>query len=148
MGNRISRDELHQGILELMEKRGTCGRLKVAALIVMDNRVIATGYNGTPSGLPHCGEYWGCDPSKPCTAAIHAEANAIYFCAKHGISTLDSTIITSASPCIKCAEAIIQAGISCVIYRDEFRDTSGIELLIKAGIKVKKYDNKDAIQNS
>lgn len=138
-GKRISRDQLHIQMAELMAKRGTCARLQVGAVLVKDKRVIATSYNGPPTGLPHCSEHI-CDVTKPCTHAIHAEANIISFCAKHGIATDDSILYLTHSPCIKCSELIIQAGIKAVIFDNEFRDMAGPTLLQRAGVFVYTFD--------
>lgn len=130
---RISRDELHMSMAMLMSQRGTCERLQVGAILVRDKRVIATSYNGPPENLPHCSDSV-CDITKPCTHAIHAEANIIAFCAKHGIETYHSMMFLTHSPCIKCSELIIQSGVACVIFSTQFRETSGLELLVRAGI--------------
>ena len=137
---RISRKNLFKEMLHLISKRSTCERLNVASLIVIDNRVVAFGYNGPPKGLPHCGEELGCDINLPCRSAIHAEVNAIYFCAKEGIPTKNATLWTSYSPCKKCAEAIIQAGITKVVYLEDFRDSAGVDLLKSVKISVEKYE--------
>lgn len=119
----------------LISQRGTCERLRVGAVLVKDKRIIATGYNGPPPNLPECGEEV-CDTTKPCTRAIHAEANLIAHCAKLGISTIDTTLYITHSPCIKCAELISQAGISKVVFGLKFRDEEGIKLLLQMGIEV------------
>lgn len=139
-GKRITRDELHMRMAFLMAQRGTCDRLQVGAVLVKDKRVIATSYNGPPVGLPHCSEHV-CDITKPCTHAIHAEANLIAFCAKQGISTIDSMLYVTHSPCIKCAELIIQSGIRAIIFGEKFRDDAGINLLRKAGLRVYDMDS-------
>ena len=144
--SRISREEMFCGILEVVEKRSTCLRSKVAALIEKDGRIISLGYNGPASGIPECTpvseaqsiEYdlttclgAGCDRS------IHAEQNAIAFAARAGISIEGATLYCSMSPCINCAKLIINSGIKKVIYLKAYRDYSGIELLHKAGIPTK-----------
>lgn len=137
---RISRNNLFAEMLRLIEMRSTCNRLQVASLLIRENRIVAFGYNGPPKGLPHCGPELGCDTDSPCKSAIHAEANVIYFCAKEGIKTKGATLWVSYSPCIKCAEAIAQSGIAKVVYLDEFRDSSGRDLLKGLGIEVVKYE--------
>lgn len=119
----------------LIAQRGTCERLQVGAVLIQDKRIIATGYNGPPPGLTECsGEV--CDINKPCTRAIHAEANLIAHCAKLGISTADTTLYVTHSPCIKCSELIAQAGIRKVIFGSKFRDDAGIRLLESMGVLV------------
>jgi dCMP deaminase len=133
---RISRENLYAEMAQLFAKRGSCRRLQVGCIAVKDGRVICTGYNGPPKGSHHCGEKLGCDITKPCTHAIHAEANMIAFAARNGIPLEGATIWTTHMPCIKCAELIIQTGFKEVRYLKEFRDTEGGELLNKCGIKV------------
>ena len=133
--NRISRDELAMRVALLISQRGTCGRLQVGAVLIKDNRIIATGYNGPPPGLAECADEV-CDISKPCTRAIHAEANLIAHCSKLGIPTENTTLYVTHSPCIKCAELIAQAGIKKVVFGLKFRDEEGLKLLLEMGIGV------------
>lgn len=135
--DRISRDQLGIRTAELIAERGTCSRLKVGCAIFKDGRNIVSGYNGSPKGQPHCLH----SDNAPCTEAIHAEANAIYFAAREGISLKDTKIYCTHQPCQKCAEAIIQAGIWKVIYLNVYRDKSGIETLLKANVLVYQINN-------
>lgn len=114
-----------------------CRRRQVGALLVKDRMIISDGYNGTPSGFDNV-----CEDENGVTMpyVLHAEANAITKVAKSGNSSEGSTLYVTASPCIECAKLIIQAGVKRVVYRDEYRLTDGIDLLIKAGIEVKKLD--------
>ena len=136
---RISRDKMLMDITTTVSKRGTCGRLQVGAVIALDGRVVATGYNGSPRGFEHCGPKI-CDDTKPCTQSIHAEANALVFAARHGLKVLGATLYCNYNPCSDCAKLIINSGITEVIFEKEFRTTTGIELLIKAGIIVRQFD--------
>lgn len=100
--------------------RGTCDRLRVGAVIVRDNQLLASGYNGAPAGWPDCSEV-GHQMSKmgdreSCVRTIHAEENAILQCAIHGISAKGAHIYTTASPCYDCFKRIAQAGITRVYY--------------------------------
>lgn len=114
-----------------------CKRRQVGALIVKDRMIISDGYNGTPSGFENiCEDESGV--TKP--YVLHAEANAITKVAKSGNSSQGSTLYVTASPCLECAKLIIQAGITRVVYRDEYRLTDGVDLLRKAGIEVEKVD--------
>lgn len=105
--------------------RSTCSaRAAVGAVLASsDGRVIAAGYNGSPSGQPHCDSV-GCllDSDGHCTRSIHAEENAILYCAKHGVSCAGAKMYVTHSPCIKCCKRIIQAGISNVVFLDPYRD--------------------------
>ncbi len=114
-----------------------CKRRKVGALIVKDKMIISDGYNGTPSGFENI-----CEDENGITKpyVLHAEANAITKVAKSGNSSQGATLYVTASPCLECAKLIIQAGISRVVYRDEYRLTDGVDLLRKAGIEVEQVD--------
>lgn len=114
---------------------GTCDRKRVGALIEFDRRIISTGYNGVPSGLPHCRH----EDDSPCTEAVHAEANAIAFAARHGLKVAGARLWTTLSPCYTCATLILNAGITKVRYIAEYRDTSGLDVLKRQGCVVERY---------
>ena len=115
-------------------------RSKVGAILVKDGRIISTGYNGQPSGFDNCCEELQSDGSyKTKSTVIHAEMNAILFCAKHGTATQDTTLYITLSPCSECVKAIIQAGIVEVIYLEPYRDLLGLTILTEAGIKTRQY---------
>ena len=135
----------NETFLDLARKIGDnskCCRAKVGAILVKDNRIISTGYNGKPSGWNDeacSGECNGCKET------IHAEINAIIFAAKNGMSTKDCVLYITHSPCQHCCLAIIQAGIKVVFFEELYVSDSsdglkGIEMLLKAGIKVFKYE--------
>lgn len=132
-GMRISRNGMLMQMAKLAAQRGTCRRRSVGAVIARDGRVLSIGYVGAPAGFPHCTPDI-CGPDKPCERTIHAEANAIAFAAKEGIRLEDSTLYTTASPCLHCAKLIINSGITTVWYDEEYRDVAPIELLEQAGI--------------
>ena len=106
-------------------------------MLVKDNMIISDGYNGTPSGFENV-----CEDENGVTKpyVLHAEANAITKIAKSGNSSKGATLYVTASPCIECAKLIIQAGISRVVYKDEYRLTDGVDLLRQAGVEVEKLD--------
>lgn len=115
-------------------RRSTCTRADVGAVIVADdNRVIATGYNGAPAGLPHCIDL-GCDvEDNHCVRTIHAEENAIFSAARLGISTKGCDIYITLAPCRRCAGAIIAAGLREVHYpAGEMRGVEGLHVLTAA----------------
>lgn len=130
---RISRQDYLIEAAKLASKRSTCQRLQVGAILERDGRIIASGYNGAPSGMPHC-DPLVCRLDRPCTRTVHAEANCIYFAARYGISTEGATLWSTDSPCKTCAEAIINAGIVEVIYEDQYRDGSPLLILQAAGV--------------
>jgi len=134
---RPSWDEYFLMLAKLAATRSTCLAFPVGAVIVNKNRqVLATGYNGSPTGSAHCTEqgycYPGlssCDASKTMPSrAVHAEANAIAQAAKHGISTDEGSIYVTLEPCLSCLKLIISAGIREVFYETPFN--SGESLLV------------------
>lgn len=114
-------------------------RAKVGAIVTKDNRIISIGYNGTPPGFDNNLEIENDDgtlTTKP--EVIHAEMNAICYAAKTCIELDGATIYLTLSPCHECAKLIIQCGIKRVVYTSEYRDTTGLEILRKAGIVCEK----------
>lgn len=134
---RISREELNLRIAGLIALRATCKRGQVGCVITQDNRIIATGYNGSII-KGHCEELH-CDLNTKCNQAMHAEANAICFAAKEGIPLKDAVLYCTTAPCESCARLIAQSGIKEVIYSNNYTDTKGQELLISLGIKSTHY---------
>ena len=104
-------------------------RMKVGAVLVKDNRIVATGYNGTISGADNTCELIVDGELVTREDVLHAEENVILFAAKDGRSTDGCTLYTTLSPCFKCSRMIAQCGIREVVYRDEYRDLSGVQLL-------------------
>lgn len=121
-------DEYFLMMAKLAATRSTCLAFPVGAVIVKDRQILATGYNGSPSGSVHCTSqgfcYPGlssCDASKTLPSrAVHAEANAIARAAKHGISTAGASIYVTLEPCISCLKLIISAGIKEAFYETTF----------------------------
>ena len=114
-----------------------CSRRKVGAILVKDRMIISDGYNGTPVGFENV-----CEDENGVTKpyVLHAEANAITKVAKSNNSSEGATLYVTASPCMECAKLIIQAGISRVVYGEEYRITDGLDLLRRAGVKVEKFE--------
>ncbi|MEA5082216.1 dCMP deaminase family protein [Proteiniphilum sp.] len=110
-----------------------CKRRKVGALLVKDKMIISDGYNGTPSGFENVCEDEN-DITKP--YVLHAEANAITKVARSNNSSDGATLYVTSSPCIECAKLIIQAGISRVVFADNYRLSDGIDLLRRANIEL------------
>ncbi len=108
-------------------------RRKVGAILVKDNRIVSTGYNGTPTGMDN-----ECETPENITKpeVVHAEINAILFAARNGQSTDGCTLYLTLSPCVECAKAIIQSGIKRVIYSETYRCTDGLKLLFENHIKL------------
>jgi len=110
-----------------------CKRKKVGAIIVKDRMIISDGYNGTPSGFENC-----CEDEQGLTSwyVLHAEANAILKVARSTQSCEGATLYITMSPCKDCSKLIHQAGIKRVVYLEGYKDNSGIDFLLKAGVDV------------
>jgi dCMP deaminase len=102
-------------------------------LIVKDEMIISDGYNGTPSGFDNC-----CENQQGETHwyVLHAEANAILKVAKSTNNCAGATLYLTLSPCKECSKLVIQSGISRVVFIDSYKDTSGIDFLVQAGVEV------------
>jgi dCMP deaminase len=136
---RISRNQALMDCAWTWQKRSTCLRLHVGAIVAREGRILVTGYNGAPSGIEHCNPE-NCGPDSPCTRAVHAEANCIAFAARHGISLQGTQLVTTDSPCVDCAKLIINAGIKDVLYWRPYRDISPLKLFAYGGVTVTKFD--------
>ena len=122
----------------------------VGAVIVKDKRVMATGYNGAPSGIQSCDEKGECLRRKlnipsgtkhELCFAVHAEQNAVIQAAKHGINICGATLYCTHQPCVICAKIIINAGISRVVYKEGYPDEFSMQLFEEAGVIVEKYED-------
>jgi len=117
-------------------------RLHVGAIVVKDDRIISIGYNGMPAGWDNDCEYVFTHPQTKIDELVtrkevlHAETNAIAKLAKSNESGMGATMFITHAPCLDCAKLIYQSGISSVLYRDAYRDTSGVTFLEKSGIEV------------
>ncbi|MDP8216156.1 MAG: cytidine/deoxycytidylate deaminase family protein [Candidatus Kaelpia imicola] len=145
MNSRPCWDKYFMSIATIVSSRATCLRRKVGALIVKDRRVLATGYNGTPSGITHCEEA-GCLREKlnvpsgqrhELCRGLHAEQNAILQAALHGISLKGSILYCTNQPCIICAKMLINAGIKEVIIGNGYPDKLAEDMFKEAGIKIR-----------
>lgn len=140
-------DEYFMHIAELAATRSTCLRRQVGAVIVKDKKILATGYNGAPSGLKHCLDI-GCLREKlkipsgerhELCRATHAEQNAIVQAALFGVSIQDSAMYSTTQPCILCTKLIINAGIKKIVIQDSYPDRMSEEMLKEAKVKVQVY---------
>jgi dCMP deaminase len=140
-------DHYFMGIAKVVALRSNCIKRKVAAVIVRDQRIISTGYNGTPRGVKNCSE-GGCPRCNSIDASgkgleeclcSHAEENAIVQSAYHGVAIKGSTLYTTFSPCLMCTKMIINAGIKEVVYNMDYSLTeTAFRLLQEAGIILRK----------
>ncbi|MBI1909824.1 MAG: hypothetical protein HYS22_06610 [Deltaproteobacteria bacterium] len=139
-------DEYFMSIARVVSLRSNCLKRKVAAILVKDKRIIATGYNGTPRGVKNCNE-GGCPrcsslaPSgsqlEECLCS-HAEENAITQSAYHGVNIKGATLYTTFSPCLLCSKMIINSGLTEVVFNHNYPLAEmPLKLLREAGIKIR-----------
>ena len=130
MSSRRTWDQYFMRIALLVADRATCARAKIGAVIVKDKNIIATGYNGSPAGHPHCTDI-GCliyvsrnpdgEEEENCFRTIHAEINAIAQAAKHGVEINGADIYINASPCYHCLKTLINTGIRRIYYLKPYK---------------------------
>jgi dCMP deaminase len=144
VANRPSWDEYFLEMARVVARRSTCLRRKIGAVLVRDRRILATGYNGAPSGLPHCEEV-GCQREDLGVAsgerqeicrALHAEQNAIIQGALHGVSLKGAVLYCTNQPCITCAKMLINAGVKRIVYVGDYPDPLALEMLTQADIEL------------
>jgi dCMP deaminase len=127
---RPTKTSIYIEIARAWAKRSTCSsKVAVGAVLVSsDGRVIASGYNGSPRGEPHCDDV-GCltDTDGHCLRAIHAEENALIQCAIHGISSVGTMLISTHQPCDRCARRLAQAGVIIAYYLEPYGKTHNYE---------------------
>lgn len=146
---RASWDEYFMNIAREVATRSTCDRKFVGAVIVRDRSILATGYNGSIRGLPHCDDVGHLMEEGHCVRTVHAEANAIVQAAAHGTGIEGAGIYVTASPCWGCFRLIANAGIKRIVFGELYRDQkiftnaqdAGIEL-VDFSQQVKTYDEK------
>ena len=146
--------DYYMRIAEVTADLSYAKRLHVGAVIVKENQILATGYNGMPSGWDNVCEYeeevmvsefgkktyfekTGLVKTKP--EVLHAETNAIAKVAQSTESSLGATLFCTHSPCIECAKLIYQSGINTVYYKENYRDDQGIKFLKLSGVNVHQY---------
>ena len=124
---------------EIYASQSYCKRKQVGCVITKEGRIVSSGYNGALKGQPN-----NCEDSNDETLStvIHAEANAIMFAAKVGVSIKDTTLICTLSPCVECAKLIAGAGISKVIFKIAHSNQEGIDFLKKVGTEVEQLKDE------
>ena len=146
---RPSWDEYFMDITKRVATRSTCLRRAVGALLVHDKRIIASGYNGGPTGLAHCLDI-GCLREKlgipsgqqhELCRGIHAEQNAIIQAARYGVSIEGATLYCTTQPCTQCTKMLINAGITEIVYAEGYPDDLARELLDESGIVVRRFED-------
>lgn len=137
---RPSWDSYFMELARVVASRSTCDRAHVGCVIVRDRRVLTTGYNGSPAGLPHCSDVGHKMENGHCVRTLHAEQNAIIQGALHGISTYKADMYLTHKPCYNCAKMIVNAGIVRVVHGGGYYAPGSLELLKEAGIQVQQMD--------
>ncbi len=136
--------DAYMDVAERFAHLSSARRLQVGAIVVKDDRIISIGYNGMPTGWDNCCEHTvhhhdlGTTTTVSKPEVLHAESNAIAKLAKSSESGNGATMFVTHSPCIDCAKLIYQSGIATVYYKNQYRNTQGIEFLDKSNIKVVK----------
>ncbi|MFH0890411.1 MAG: cytidine/deoxycytidylate deaminase family protein, partial [Candidatus Liptonbacteria bacterium] len=134
-------DDYFMAMAKVVSSRGTCDRLYAGAVLTKDNRIIATGYNGSPPGLPHCHEVGHLLEEGHCVRTIHGEHNALLQAARQGSTgTEGATLYTKYSPCIHCTKYVIACGIKRIVIGKIYRNPKAIEMLQEAGIEAVMYE--------
>lgn len=142
--HRPSWDDYFMRIAKEVATRATCPRRSVGAVIVLDRRILTTGYNGAPRGLAHCTEV-GCKMvNGHCQRALHAEQNAILQAALNGVSTRGATVYVTCQPCNICAKMLINAGIVRVVFEGDYPDPFAMELFCEAGTELLRLRDGEA----
>ncbi|MCK4249603.1 MAG: dCMP deaminase family protein, partial [Candidatus Omnitrophica bacterium] len=143
-------DEYFMEITKLVATRSTCLRRQVGAILVKEKRILATGYNGAPTGLKHCYDRGGCLRQKEkipsgqrheLCRAIHAEMNVLLQASSYGVNIKGSTLYATNQPCILCAKMLINAGVKHVIISSGYPDPQAVAILKEAKIKIKFLKN-------
>ncbi len=144
-------DEYFMQITQLVASRSTCMRRQVGALLVKGKNILATGYNGVPSGITHC-DVTGClreqlnvpsgERHELCRG-LHAEQNAIIQAARHGVNIDGATLYCTDSPCIICSKMLINAGVQSVVFGRGYPDQLSLQMLEEAGIDYQQFPGEE-----
>ena len=140
MTNRKCWNQYFMEITEMVASRSTCDRAFVGCVIVNDDhRIVSTGYNGSVAGNPHCDDVGHTMRDGHCIATIHAEMNALLYCAKEGIPVKNCIVYVTHFPCLNCTKALIQAGIKKIYYKHEYNvDEYALYLLKNNNVEIEK----------
>ncbi len=134
---RISWEQYFMAQASIAALRSTCTRLMVGAVIVRENRIIASGYNGSVADGTHCIDDGCYMVEGHCVRTVHAEANALLQCAKFGVPTNETTMYVTHFPCLQCTKQIIQAGVRHLYYEEDYRNQDlAIQLFKEADVEI------------
>ena len=143
--NRVTKQNYYLDIAQTVSERATCLRKKYGAIIVKNDSIISTGYNGAPRGRQNCSDLGHCTRNKlgiprgeryELCRSVHAEANAITKVAKSANNCDGGTLYVTTSPCMECSKLIIQAGIKRVVFSEKYHNTEGLDILAKVGVEL------------
>ncbi len=143
---RASWDEYFMNIAREVGSRSTCDRKHVGAVIVRDRCILATGYNGSIRGLPHCDDEGHLMEDGHCVRTVHAEANAIVQAARNGARIDGSAIYVTASPCWNCFKLIGNAGVLRIAFGEFYRDPRIFEFAAKLSIELIDLTGKESAE--
>jgi dCMP deaminase len=130
-------DSYFMKIAAAVSERSTCDRAMIGCVLVLEKRILTTGFNGSPSGQAHCDEIGHLMVDGHCVRTIHAETNAIIQAALHGVSTKGCTCYVTHFPCINCAKVLVNAGIVRLVYAVDYRkDPIAVQFLHDANIDI------------
>lgn len=137
---RPSWDTYFMKIAQDVAARSTCDRAFVGAVLVRNKHIISTGYNGSPSALPHCDEVGHLLVDGHCVRTVHAEVNAVVQAAVFGLVTEEAACYVTHFPCLNCAKTLINAHITRLVYGNDYRvDPIAHDFLTSAGIEIVKF---------
>lgn len=155
-----NQNKLFMNVAKLFASQSTCVKRQVGSILVKDQRILSTGYNGTPTGFCNCNEIFQNKDGQVVqrkninfsfldrisnhhefaeSFEIHAEQNCLSFAAKNGIRTKNCTLYVTTAPCVNCAKIIIACGIKKVVYLDNYKNEAGLDLLKIANINCEKF---------
>jgi dCMP deaminase len=139
-------DEYFMQIAHTVATRSTCPRASVGCVLTRDRRILTTGYNGAPSGVPHCTDVGCLLVNEHCQRATHAEANAIVQGALHGVSVAGATAYCTHQPCVNCTKLLISAGVTKIIYDMSYPDQIAMDLLREAGVGIVAFKTLEGVK--
>ncbi|MBZ0199546.1 MAG: cytidine/deoxycytidylate deaminase family protein [Ignavibacteriaceae bacterium] len=142
-GKRPTWDEYFLKLAMLASERATCPRMHCGCVLVKNRFVLATGYNGSLPGQPHCEDEGCLVVENHCVRTNHAEINALVQAALHGINIKGSTAYITNMSCTTCAKALIAAGINRVVVFSDFHDTLAIDFYTKSNVEIVRLDVPD-----
>ncbi|WYN05100.1 dCMP deaminase [Pseudomonas phage UNO-G1W1] len=128
-------DTMHMGTAAVYASESQCPRTQVGCALVLASGVVSPGFNGMASGGPN---QWEFSPDGN-PEVVHAELNSLGKCLEQGLSTKGATMYVTLSPCLECSKLLVRAGVKRVVYRDEYRLTTGIDYLRKYNVEVEQY---------